>query len=102
MPLVMCLMGTSSTFLSGKMWHSLFPDRKVEDVPIRHITNGIHLLGWMKGPVRRFWKHKLGPGWEKDINSREFWERAADPNFVSDEELWALRYKLRRELIEFA
>jgi glucan phosphorylase len=26
----------------------------------------------------------------------------ADPNFISDEELWALRYKLRRELIEFA
>jgi hypothetical protein len=25
-----------------------------------------------------------------------------DPDFVSDEELWALRYKLRRELIEFA
>jgi starch phosphorylase len=26
----------------------------------------------------------------------------ADPSFVSDEELWALRYKLRRELVEFA
>ena len=26
----------------------------------------------------------------------------ADPAFISDEELWALRYKLRRELIEFA
>ena len=25
-----------------------------------------------------------------------------DPNFISDEEIWALRYKLRRELIEFA
>ena len=25
----------------------------------------------------------------------------ADPSFVSDEELWALRYKLRREMIEF-
>jgi starch phosphorylase len=56
----------------------------------------------MKGPVRLFWKRKLGPGWDRDINSREFWERAADPSFFSDEELWALRYKLRRELIEFA
>src|SRR5207237_7865012 len=32
----------------------------------------------------------------------EFWARVADPNFISDEELWALRYRLRRELIEFA
>jgi glucan phosphorylase len=27
-----------------------------DKVPIGHITNGIHLLGWMKGPVRQFWR----------------------------------------------
>jgi alpha-glucan phosphorylase-like protein len=102
------------------MWHHLYPDRSVEQVPIGHITNGIHLLGWMKGTVRRFWRAKLegtggprggplvsqpaGPGadWISRINSLEFWQRLADPQFVSDEEIWALRYKLRRELIEFA
>ncbi len=88
--------------VSRKMWHCLFAEKTVDEVPIGHITNGIHLLGWMKGPVRRFWKRKLGPGWEKNVNSREFWERMADPEFVSDEEIWALRYHLRRELIEFA
>src|ERR1019366_5876137 len=36
------------------------------------------------------------------VHSREFGERMEDHSFVSDEELWALRYKLRRELIEFA
>jgi starch phosphorylase len=98
------------------MWHSLYPDKPVEQVPIGYITNGVHLLGWMKGTVRRFWRDKLtvtgpasaaGPGvkptdWETQINSPEFWQRVADPEFISDEELWALRYKLRRELIEFA
>ena len=79
----------------------------------------------MKGPVRRFWRRKLSanlkdlaaptgsesttfwqrkPGfaWESQVNSPEFWQRMADPEFISDEEIWALRYKLRRELIEFA
>src|SRR5438105_643733 len=56
----------------------------------------------MKGPVRRFWKTRLGPSWETNVNETEFWERIADPDFVSDEEIWALRYQLRRELIEFA
>src|SRR4029077_3062872 len=105
------------------MWQSLYPGKKVEEVPIGHITNGIHLLGWMKGPVRRFWRRKLssasegstsgetttfwqrrgfGGGWDTEVNSPEFWQRMADPNFISDEEIWALRYKLRRELIEFA
>jgi len=110
--------------VSRQMWHCLWPDRKVDQVPIGHITNGVHLLGWMKGTVRRFWRRKLSetsarepaaprgeetrfwharssPPWEGEINSPEFWKQMADPNFISDEEIWALRYRLRRELIEF-
>jgi starch phosphorylase len=71
----------------------------------------------MKGTVRRFWRRKLSreaaatalPGqpapaadWEPQLDSVDFWKRMADPTFVSDEELWSLRYRLRRELIEFA
>ena len=94
--------------VSRHMWQSMYPGRAVDQVPIGHVTNGIHLLGWMKGTVRRFWRRKLnGEGksahdWDWKINSPEFWQKMMDPNFISDEELWALRYKLRRELIEFA
>ncbi|HKX60603.1 MAG TPA: alpha-glucan family phosphorylase [Verrucomicrobiae bacterium] len=110
--------------VSRQMWQILWPDLPVEKVPIGHITNGIHLLCWMKGPVRRFWRRKLtnhtatpstpgtggpetqfwregGECWESAINDPGFWQKMADPNFISDEELWALRYRLRRELIEF-
>jgi starch phosphorylase len=87
--------------VSRKMWQPLYPGKSEEEVPIGHITNGVHLMGWMKGPVRRFWRNKLGPNWDKDIHSHAFWERILDPAFVSDEELWALRYRLRRALIEF-
>jgi len=88
--------------VSRQMWQGLFPDQAAEEVPIGHVTNGIHLLGWMKGPVRRFWRRKLGPAWESSVNSPDFWQRLADPDFVADEEIWALRYNLRRELIEFS
>ncbi len=107
--------------VSREMWQCLHPTLPVEKVPIGHVTNGIHLAGWMKGPVRRFWRRKLASnakddsgnatdfwygdgdtGWDKAINSPEFWNKIQDPNFISDEEIWALRYKLRRELIEFA
>jgi starch phosphorylase len=93
--------------VSRHMWRSLYPSKPVEQVPIGHITNGIHLWGWMKGTVRRFWRKKLqkecsGADWSAVVNSPDFWQRMADPEFVSDEELWALRYQLRRELIEFA
>lgn len=87
--------------VSRSMWHVLFPGASIDEVPIGHITNGVHLLGWMKGPVRSFWRNKLGPGWDRDIHAPSFWQRMLDPDFVTDEELWALRYRLRRALIEF-
>ncbi|PWU21459.1 MAG: DUF3417 domain-containing protein, partial [Verrucomicrobia bacterium] len=120
--------------VSRHMWQSLYPGRSVDQVPIGHITNGIHLLGWMKGTVRRFWRRRLaaqgateprtlgalrrkltgrgaqsassetatpGSDWQSQITSPEFWQRLADPDFISDEEIWALRYHLRRELVEF-
>jgi len=103
--------------VSRHMWQSLYPGVPEDKVPIGHITNGIHLLGWMKGSVRQFWRKKItdnnngeskmfrekfGADWATALNHAEFWEKMTDPAFVSDEELWALRYKVRRELIEFA
>ena len=102
--------------VSRHMWQGLYPGKPQDQVPIGHITNGIHVLGWMKGTVRQFWRKRLtdgsdgackmwhekyGDDWASAINHAEFWEQMADPAFVADEELWALRYKLRREMIEF-
>jgi starch phosphorylase len=107
--------------VSREMWQCMFPGVPENQVPIGHITNGIHVAGWMKGTMRkfwrqrltegtgsnagdtsRFWKTKAGHDWACEINSLDFWKKLLDANFVSDEELWALRYKLRRELLEFS
>ena len=88
--------------VSRKMWHPLYPDKKESDVPIGHITNGIHTTGWMKAKNYQFWEQKMGPNWQEQAFSQELWDKIADPEFVSDEELWAFRYHMRRELIEFA
>lgn len=112
--------------VSRHMWQELFPGKSVAEVPIGHVTNGIHMLGWMKGSMRKFWRRRLAGNWEgfapsekkgkgsavwsktakahwdETLDSPDFWKRIADPEFVSDEELWAQRYTLRRELIEFS
>ncbi len=87
--------------VSRKMWLSLYPGKTEAEVPIGHITNGIHISGWMKGKNRHFWKQKLGPDWEEKVNNQEFWDKMADPDFATDEEIWAFRYGMRREMIEF-
>ncbi len=87
--------------VTRKMWKGLFPDRPVEQVPISHITNGVHILGWMNFPTRKFWHKFLGEDWEYHIMQGDFWGKVSDPGFIPDEEIWALRYSLRRLLIEF-
>ena len=34
------------------MWRDLWPDRAAEDVPIGHVTNGVHVPTWIGGPMR--------------------------------------------------
>ena len=93
--------------VSREMWSSLYPNKLASEVPIGHITNGIHLIGWMKGTARKYWRHKLervrsNSDWSKEFVKSDFWALAEDSSFISDEEIWSLRYRLRRELIEFS
>lgn len=89
--------------VSREMWKPLFPSaKKTEDVPIGHITNGIHVETWTNEKTNTFWTTHLGKDWKQHFLEPKFWIHAVDPKKIPDEELWALRYSLRRQLIEFA
>ncbi len=63
--------------VSRHMWQSLYPGVPEDKVPIGHITNGIHLLGWMKGSVRLFWRNKITDANNGEIKNvpGEIWRR---------------------------
>ncbi len=87
--------------VSREMWRDMFPRKKVDEIPIGHITNGVHVPGWTSSRAYRFWQNVLDKNWPEHLDDPEFWQRIEDPNYVSDEEIWALRYILSRELVEF-
>jgi starch phosphorylase len=80
------------------MWAPLWPDRAQDQVPIGHVTNGVHVPTWIGGPSREMLDRHLGPDWIS---------RAADPDTwaavdqIPDQDLWAARQAQRCELIEF-
>jgi starch phosphorylase len=84
--------------VSREMWRSLWPSRDVDDVPIGHVTNGVHVPSWVGGPMRRLLDRHLGEGWLL---------RAGDPatfealDAVAAEELWDVRCEQRRLLVEY-
>lgn len=88
--------------VSRKMWQPLFKSKSEKDVPIGHITNGVHIPTWLNKITFEFWRKKLGDKWYEEIENPKLWESVLDQNFITDEEIWAMRYELRRNLIEFA
>jgi starch phosphorylase len=83
------------------MWKDLYPGTPVDSVPIRHITNGVHISGWSTATASTFWSSRLGFKWTDRIQDTAFWKKLLSSLSVSDEELWSLRTRLRRELVEY-
>jgi starch phosphorylase len=88
--------------VSREMWQSLYPETPVERIPIGHVTNGVHTPGWATGTAHQFWNKRLGFDWTDKLMETKFWNKMQNDELFSDEELWALRFKLRRDLVEFA
>ncbi|MFH0989149.1 MAG: alpha-glucan family phosphorylase [bacterium] len=87
--------------VSREMWRDLYPSLAVEDVPIGHVTNGVHTPSWAIGKAHEFWNKRLGIDWTSKLMDTKFWHGIEVNGLATDEELWALRYELRRLLIEF-
>jgi starch phosphorylase len=88
--------------VSREMWKHIFPGKTVDEVPIGYITNGIHTPGWATTHAHDFWNKRLGSDWTEKLMEPKFWKKFADDELATDEELWALRYNLRRDLVEYA
>lgn len=85
--------------VSRKMWQFLFPNTKVEDVPITHITNGVHTGTWLARRMRILFERYFGPDWMQHLDSPEMW---AGIDNIPDAELWMIRRHLKRKLVLFA
>jgi glycogen phosphorylase len=85
--------------VSRAMWTSLFPGRAEESVPIRHITNGVHVPTWLAPQMFRLYDRHLGTGWAEQSGEPQIWEGIES---VDDAELWETHLSLKTRLIEFA
>ncbi len=83
--------------VSRNMWHCLWPDRAVEDVPIIAITNGVHVPTWVDPKCKLLYDRYLGATWRDDHDNPSVWERVET---IPDQELWQTHYWLKIKLID--
>jgi len=77
--------------VSRHMFGALWPGFDADDVPITSVTNGVHAPTWTDPQVRELAESKLGTS---DTTAADW---ASDA--VTDAELWALRGRLRQQLV---
>ncbi|MFN8546027.1 MAG: alpha-glucan family phosphorylase [Candidatus Binatia bacterium] len=81
------------------MWQPLWPGRPVAEVPIGHVTNGVHTTTWMPGAMQELLDRHLGTEWREHLLDPAVWGRLAE---IPDAELWAVRRTLRATLVAYA
>jgi glycogen phosphorylase len=84
--------------VSRAMWTGLFRNKLEDDVPIGHITNGVHVPSWLAPEMFRLYDRHLGTDWHQRGSEAKIWLGIEN---VDDGELWETHLNLKSQLIEF-
>jgi starch phosphorylase len=81
-----------------RMWANLWPWRAEEEIPIGHITNGVHIPSWLAWQMQILYDKHFPPDWRNRMGEPEVWQmiHQVDPG-----ELWETHYALKNQLLAF-
>lgn len=84
--------------ISRRMWANLWPWRVEEEIPIGHITNGVHIPSWLAHNMLQLYDRHFVAGWIYRMGEPEVWQTIHD---VDPGELWETHSALKNLLLAF-
>jgi starch phosphorylase len=84
--------------VTRQMWQPLWPELPVNKVPVKSLTNGVHVPTVDVVEIARLLDRYLGPDWSENHDDPELCDRVLE---IPDEELWNARVALRTFLFQF-
>jgi starch phosphorylase len=85
--------------VSRQMWKGLWPGLPLNEVPIGHVTNGVHPRTWVSSSMNELLDRYLGPHYYDEPTDLSVWNRM---DRISDDELWRTHERRRERLVAFA
>jgi starch phosphorylase len=82
--------------VARRMWSKVWPGRPIDEVPITHITNGVHIPSWISIENSLLFERHLGPDWYLSTENEETSQRIDE---IYDEELWRAHEMSRSRLV---
>ena len=84
--------------VSRRMWAHMWPDYSEDEVPIGHITNGVHIPSWLAGQMALLYDKHFPTDWKTRLHDPEAWQAIHD---VDPGELWETHNALKNNLLSF-
>jgi len=84
--------------VSRRMWQGVWPGVPVEEVPIGHVTNGIHQPSFISSDMTGVYDRYLGPRWRTMPADADVWSRV---DRIPSAELWNTHERRRERLVSF-
>lgn len=84
--------------VSRGMWKGMWPGTPEQEVPIQHVTNGVHIRSWLSADMTKLFDRYMGDRWRTDPHDPLTW-RPIDE--VPDAELWAVHTRRREKLVSW-
>ena len=79
------------------MWRAVWPDLPEDQIPITHVTNGVHVPAWLNEGFYRLFDKYLGKDWLKKQDDVNLWKKVLE---IPDEEIWAIHFSLKTRLMD--
>ncbi len=83
--------------VSRKLFGSIWPDTATDEVPITHVTNGIHTCTWLAPNLKELYNAYMRPFWQEKTQELEIWE---DIDRIPDKALWDAHITQKEKLIK--
>jgi len=85
--------------VSRQMWSRMWPGLPEREVPIGHVTNGVHYRSWVSNEMNQLYDRYLGPKWREEPADVRLWHRVQSIPAV---ELWRTHERRRERLVAYA
>lgn len=85
--------------VTRRMWNGIWPGLPEPEVPVSHVTNGVHFRSWVSSEMNHLYDRYLGPKWREEPADPTLWKRIES---IPAEELWRTHERRRERLVAYS
>ena len=85
--------------VSRAMWRHIWNGVPEAEIPIGHVTNGVHFRTWVSNEMNQLYDRYLGPKWREEPADANLWKQAES---IPPAELWRTHERRRERLVSQA